>query len=124
RCRQSGRGLGRRWLAPGQRAGAGSRCRAGGQDPPGAHGNRGRCPGRRYRGGAADAGRALRLFPRPPGDWAMSVLIVMRKEIQESLRNRWVLANTLLLAALALTLSFLGSAPVGNVGASQLDVVI
>ncbi len=54
----------------------------------------------------------------------MTVLIVMRKEIQEGLRNRWVLATTLLLAALALTLTFLGSAPVGNVGASRLDVVI
>ena len=54
----------------------------------------------------------------------MTVLIVMRKEIQEGLRNRWVLATTLLLAALALTLTFLGSAPVGNVGASPLDVVI
>lgn len=54
----------------------------------------------------------------------MTVLIVMRKEIQEGLRNRWVLATTLLLAALALTLTFLGSAPVGNVGVSRLDIVI
>lgn len=54
----------------------------------------------------------------------MNVLILMRKEIQEGLRNRWVLATTLLLAALALSLTFLGSAPVGNVGASALDVVI
>ena len=53
-----------------------------------------------------------------------NVLIVARKEIQEGLRNRWVLATTLLLAALALTLTFLGSAPTGNVGASPLDVVI
>jgi Cu-processing system permease protein len=54
----------------------------------------------------------------------MNVLIVARKEIQEGLRNRWVLATTLLLAALALTLTFLGSAPTGNVGAGALDVVI
>lgn len=54
----------------------------------------------------------------------MNVLIIARKEIQEGLRNRWVLAATLLLAALALTLTFLGSAPIGNVGASALDVVI
>lgn len=54
----------------------------------------------------------------------MNILIVARKEIQEGLRNRWVLATTLLLAALALTLTFLGSAPTGNVGASPLDVVI
>jgi Cu-processing system permease protein len=53
-----------------------------------------------------------------------NVLIVARKEIREGLRNRWVLATTLLLAALALTLSFLGSAPTGNVGVNQLDIVI
>lgn len=53
-----------------------------------------------------------------------NVLIIARKEIQEGLRNRWVLATTLLLAALALTLTFLGSAPTGNVGAGALDVVI
>ncbi|HDZ72814.1 MAG TPA: ABC transporter permease [Aurantimonas coralicida] len=53
-----------------------------------------------------------------------NVLIVAGKEIQEGMRNRWVLATTLLLAALALTLTFLGSAPTGNVGAGALDVVI
>lgn len=53
-----------------------------------------------------------------------SILIVARKEIQEGMRNRWVLATTLLLAALALTLTFLGSAPTGNVGVRALDVVI
>ena len=53
-----------------------------------------------------------------------NISIVARKEIQEGLRNRWVLATTGLLAALALTLTFLGSAPTGNVGASELDVVI
>jgi Cu-processing system permease protein len=53
-----------------------------------------------------------------------NILIVARKEIQEGLRNRWVLATTLLLAALALTLTFLGSAPTGNVGVRALDVVI
>ncbi|MEH6718426.1 MAG: ABC transporter permease [Aurantimonas endophytica] len=53
-----------------------------------------------------------------------NILLVARKEIQEGLRNRWVLATTLLLAALALTLTFLGSAPTGNVGAGALDVVI
>ncbi len=52
------------------------------------------------------------------------ILIVAAKEIREGLRNRWVLATTLLLATLALTLSFLGSAPAGTVGASRLDVVI
>jgi Cu-processing system permease protein len=53
-----------------------------------------------------------------------SLLLMARKEIQEGLRNRWVLATTLLMAALALTLTFLGSAPTGNVGAGRLDVVI
>jgi len=53
-----------------------------------------------------------------------NILIVARKEVREGLRNRWVLATTLLLAALALTLSFLGSAPTGNVGVNQLDIVI
>jgi len=53
-----------------------------------------------------------------------NILIIARKEIQEGLRNRWVIAVTLLLASLALTLSFLGSAPTGNVGAGRLDIVI
>lgn len=53
-----------------------------------------------------------------------TVLIVAAKEIREGLRNRWVLAATLLLAALALTLTFLGSAPTGNVGAGALEVVV
>ena len=53
-----------------------------------------------------------------------NVLIVAHREIQEGLRNRWVLATTVLLAALALTLTFLGSAPTGSVGVRPLDVVI
>ncbi len=53
-----------------------------------------------------------------------NVLLIASKEIQESLRNRWVLATTLLLAALALTLTLLGSAPTGSVGVRPLDVVI
>ncbi|RTL74094.1 MAG: ABC transporter permease [Bradyrhizobiaceae bacterium] len=53
-----------------------------------------------------------------------TVAIIAGKEIQEGLRNRWVLATTLLLAALALSLTFLGSAPTGNVGAGALDVVV
>jgi Cu-processing system permease protein len=46
------------------------------------------------------------------------------KEVRDGLRNRWVIATTLLLAALALTLAFLGSAPVGVVKASSLAVTI
>ncbi|KAB2658812.1 ABC transporter permease [Brucella tritici] len=54
-----------------------------------------------------------------------NILIIASKEIQEGLRNRWVLATTLLLAALALSMTFLGSAPTGSsVAASRLDVVI
>ncbi len=53
-----------------------------------------------------------------------NILIIARKEIQEGLRNRWVLATTLLLATLALTLTFLGSAPTGTVATRALDVVI
>jgi len=53
-----------------------------------------------------------------------NVLLIAGKEIQEGLRNWWVIATTLLLAALALTLTFLGSAPTGNVGVHALDVVI
>jgi Cu-processing system permease protein len=54
----------------------------------------------------------------------INILIIAGKEIQEGLRNRWVLATTILLAALALTLTFLGSAPTGTVGVRALDVVI
>jgi Cu-processing system permease protein len=52
------------------------------------------------------------------------MVIIAAKEIREGLRNRWVLATTLLLAALALSLTFLGSAPTGNVDAGALDVVV
>jgi Cu-processing system permease protein len=53
-----------------------------------------------------------------------NVYLIAGKEIQEALRNRWLLASTLLLAALALTLTLLGSAPTGTVGVRALDVVI
>ncbi|WP_315781171.1 ABC transporter permease [Bradyrhizobium sp. SZCCHNPS1003] len=53
-----------------------------------------------------------------------SVITIAAKEIQQAIRNRWVLASTLLLAGLALSLTFLGSAPTGTVGARALDVVI
>ena len=53
-----------------------------------------------------------------------SVLLVAGKEIREGMRNRWVVAATLLLAALSLTLTFLGAARAGRVGASALDVVV
>jgi Cu-processing system permease protein len=52
-----------------------------------------------------------------------TTLTLAGKELREGFRNRWVLATTLLLAALALTLALLGSAPTGTVGANRLDVV-
>ncbi len=54
----------------------------------------------------------------------MNALIIAGKEIHQAIRNRWVLAATLLLAGLALSLTFLGSAPTGSVGVRALDVVI
>lgn len=54
-----------------------------------------------------------------------AILTITAKEIRQAVRNRWVLAATVLLAALALSLTFLGTAPSGsNVGARPLDVVI
>ena len=51
------------------------------------------------------------------------VMLIAGKEIREGVRNRWVVASTLLLATLALTLAFLGAAPAGRVGAGALEVV-
>jgi Cu-processing system permease protein len=53
-----------------------------------------------------------------------NLLTIAGKEIRDGMRNRWILAITLLLAALALTLTFLGSAPTGTVGADRLAVTI
>ena len=52
------------------------------------------------------------------------ILTLAGREIRDGLRNRWVLATTVLMAALALTLSFLGSAPTGNVGVGPVEVTI
>lgn len=52
------------------------------------------------------------------------ILVIMRKELLDGLRNRWVLAVTLLLAALALSLGFLGSAPTGTVKVDPLTVTV
>ena len=54
----------------------------------------------------------------------MNALTIAAQEIRVGLRNRWVLATTLLLAALALSLSLLGSAPTGVVKADPLAVVV
>ena len=52
------------------------------------------------------------------------VIIIAGKELRDGMRNRWVLATTALLAALALTLAFLGAAPTGTVKVSALAVTI
>ena len=52
------------------------------------------------------------------------IWIITGKEVRDSLRNRWVLAATLLLAALALSLGFLGSSPTGSVKAAPLTITV
>jgi Cu-processing system permease protein len=52
------------------------------------------------------------------------VIIIAGKELRDGMRNRWVLATTALLAALALTLAFLGAAPTGTVKVSALAITI
>lgn len=51
-------------------------------------------------------------------------LTIALGEFRLACRNRWVAAATLLLAALALTLALLGSAPTGTVGVAPLDITI
>ncbi len=53
-----------------------------------------------------------------------AVVIIAGKELRDGLRNRWVIATTLLMATLALTLTLLGSAPTGTVGASALAATV
>lgn len=53
-----------------------------------------------------------------------AVPVIAGQEIRIGLRNRWILATTLLLAALALSLTLLGSAPAGTVEAGSLAVVV
>lgn len=53
-----------------------------------------------------------------------AILTIAVKEVRDGLRNRWVVAATLVLAALALALSFLGSAPTGTVGVPPLTVTV
>ena len=53
-----------------------------------------------------------------------AVAIIAGKEVRDGLRNRWVVAMTLLMAALALTLTLVGSAPTGTVGVSALSATI
>lgn len=54
----------------------------------------------------------------------MNVLKLAMQEVRAGLRNRWVVATTLLLAALSLSLVLLGSAPTGAVSADPMAVVV
>lgn len=53
-----------------------------------------------------------------------AVHVIAGQEIRVGLRNRWIIATTLLLAALALSLALVGSAPTGTVGADPLAVMV
>jgi Cu-processing system permease protein len=53
-----------------------------------------------------------------------AILTIAGKEISDGMRNRWVLGATLLLAGLAFALTFLGSAPTGELGVKPLAVVV
>jgi Cu-processing system permease protein len=52
------------------------------------------------------------------------IAIIAVKELRDGLRNRWVIAIALLLAAFSLSLAFLGAAPTGVVNVSPLAVTI
>ncbi|SMF21595.1 Cu-processing system permease protein [Tistlia consotensis] len=53
-----------------------------------------------------------------------ALLTIAGQEVRAGIRNRWVAATTAILAALALSLVLLGSAPGGTTGASPLAVVV
>jgi len=53
-----------------------------------------------------------------------TTLILAGQEIRDGLRNRWIVALSLLLAGFSLSLTFLGSAPSGTLGASPLLITV
>ncbi|GLQ05172.1 ABC transporter permease [Sneathiella chinensis] len=53
-----------------------------------------------------------------------NLLTLVAKEIRDSYRNRWVATAILIMTALALVLSFIGSAPVGSTSISPLTVTV
>lgn len=53
-----------------------------------------------------------------------AMLTIAGQEIRDGLRNRWILALTLVLAGFALSLTFVGSAPTGQVDASPLLITV
>ncbi len=52
------------------------------------------------------------------------ILVIADKEFRDGLRNKWVAGATLLLAALAFALTFLGSSPAGLVETKPLAVTV
>ncbi len=54
----------------------------------------------------------------------MNVATIAMHEVRIGMRNRWAVATTLVLAALALSLALLGSAPTGVVKTDPLAVVV
>jgi len=53
-----------------------------------------------------------------------ALLTIAGQEVRDGLRNRWIIALTIMLAGFALSLTLLGSAPTGTVGASSLLITI
>ena len=53
-----------------------------------------------------------------------AVAAIASREVLAGIRNRWMLAASLLLGVLALTLAFVGSAPGGAVAASPLAITV
>lgn len=53
-----------------------------------------------------------------------SILVLAEKEFRDGLRNKWVAGATLLLAALAFALAFLGSSPTGLLDVKPLAVTV
>ena len=53
-----------------------------------------------------------------------TIFILAAREIRDGLRNRWVASTILLLGILALSLSFLGSAPTGEIKVGALEVSV
>ena len=53
-----------------------------------------------------------------------AVAAIAGREVLAGIRNRWMLAASLLLGVLALTLAFVGSTPAGPVAASRLAITV
>lgn len=53
-----------------------------------------------------------------------AILTLALKEVRDGLRNRWIVGATLLLAALAIAIALLGSAPTGTLGVTPLAVTV